>query len=349
MEYGGGYMRRGLGAGFLFAGLIVLGLATPAGAATNTTKARQAASSSRKTVPGIGTTLKVLNQHKQYESVKLIAVTDPAQPGDSFTTPDSGKRFVGVQLQITNQSKGTDSDDANNNTSIIGSNEQVYSADVSTLAGCTNFNNGTYTLTQGATEVGCVSFQLPMGVAVAEVAYNPDSGFSTNNGFWKVGAEVPPTVATTPPSHSQSNKKGSPGIGSSLRVLNQDKQYESVKLLAVMDPAQPGDSFTTPDAGKRFVGVELQITNQSNGTDSDDANNNTSIVGSNRQAYSADVNSIAGCTNFDNGTYTLTQGVTEIGCVTFQVPTGVTVVKVAYNPNSGFSTNNAFWTLHPPG
>ena len=339
---------RGFGAAFFATVLVVLGVGS---AASGTTSTRPGHSShSKQAPPGIGSTLRVLNQDKQYESVKLVAVMDPAQPGDAFTTPDAGKRFVGIELQITNQSKGTDTDDANNNTSLVGSNEQVYSSDVSSIAGCTNFDNGTYTLSEGATEIGCVTFQLPDGIKIANVGYNPNSGFSTNNAVWTVGAEtVSPTASGTQSGHSNHSKKAPPGIGSALRVLNQDKQYESVKLLSVMDPAQPGDSFTTPNSGKRFVGVELQITNQSTGTDSDDANNNTSVVGSNKQVYSSDVSSIAGCTNFDNGTYTLSEGATEIGCVTFEVPNGITIAKVGYNPNSGFSTNNAIWILNPPG
>lgn len=156
-----------------------------------------------------------------------------------------------------------------------------------------------------------------------------------------------PIAATHP--KKKPPKKAAPGIGASFRVLNQDKQYESVKLVAVMDPAQGADQFTTPDPGKRFVAVELSITNQSSGTDSNDANDNTSVVGSNKQVYSSDVSSVAECTNFDDGLYTLSKGENEVGCVTFQLPTGVSVAKIQYNPNAGFSTNNAQWTLAPPG
>jgi hypothetical protein len=119
--------------------------------------------------------------------------------------------------------------------------------------------------------------------------------------------------------------------------------------MAVIDPAQTGNQYLTPGAGKRFVGVEIQITNESKGTDSNDANNNTSVVGSNKQVYTADFNSISECTNFSNGQYALPDHSSEVGCVNFQVPTGVTVAKVEYNPNSGFSTNLAVWTLSPPG
>jgi len=71
-----------------------------------------------------------------------------------------------------------------------------------------------------------------------------------------------------------------------------------VQLVAVTDPAQGADQFTTPDPGKRFVGVTLQVTNRSGTTLTSDGDNNTTIVGSNRQDYTSDVNSLAGCTDF---------------------------------------------------
>lgn len=147
------------------------------------------------------------------------------------------------------------------------------------------------------------------------------------------------TTTTTKP------KPKAPGIGSTLVVLNQDKQYEAVQLQTVTDPAQSGDGFSTPDAGKRYVGVTISIHNRSKGTDTGDANNNLTVVGSNNQVYQPDFTTLAGCTNFASGEYTLTSGTTEVGCVAYQVPTGVKVAKVQYNPNSGFSTNDATWTL----
>lgn len=148
--------------------------------------------------------------------------------------------------------------------------------------------------------------------------------------------------------HKPAKKKVQPGIGYTHTVLNQQKQYEAVKLVAVTDPAQGADQFSTPDAGMRFVGVELSITNKSKGADTSDANNNASVIGSNRQVYKADFNTIAGCTNFGSGQYTLPKGANEVGCVTFQIPTGITVSKVEWNPDSGFSTNDVTWTLIPP-
>jgi hypothetical protein len=185
-----------LGVALSFGAVTVASVAAPSVAAAAKAKPKpkpkakpkaKAKAKPNTTAPGIGSTLVVLNQTKQYEAVTLMAVTDPAQAGDQYLTPNPGDRFVGVTLQIHNRSKGTDTGDANNNTTVVGSNHQVYTADFDPLAGCTDFANGEYTLTTGATEVGCVAFQLPTGVAVAKVQYNPNSGFSTNNATWSRG------------------------------------------------------------------------------------------------------------------------------------------------------------------
>lgn len=161
--------------GAMVAASVVMG-AHPAGASP---------AHKKKAKPGIGQTIVVENEAKQDEAVKLIAVTTPATAQTpTFTTPPAGDRFVGVTLQIKNKSKGTDSNSADDNTSIVGSNKQVYTATIATLSGCTDFDDGTYTLAKGASEIGCVAFAIPNGVKVAKVEYNPDAGFSTNNATW---------------------------------------------------------------------------------------------------------------------------------------------------------------------
>ena len=122
-----------------------------------------------------------------------------------------------------------------------------------------------------------------------------------------------------------------------------------MKLTGVIDPAQPGNQYLTPDAGKRFVAVEVTITGNPLGNDANDANDNLSVVGTDKQVYSPSFYSVSECTDFDNGEYTVTKGQSEAGCVTFQIPTGVYIHQVKYNPNAGFSTNEAVWTFSIPG
>ena len=94
----------------------------------------------------------------------LLKITDPAQGADQYTTADAGKRFVAASLKIMNSGTSSYQDDANNNITLIGSDNQSYTFDSSTVSGCTNFSNGQYTLAAGESATGCVVFQVPNGV-----------------------------------------------------------------------------------------------------------------------------------------------------------------------------------------
>lgn len=115
-------------------------------------------------------------------TVTLMQVMDPAH-GTMYESPTTGDRFVGGKFRIVGVS-GTFSDDANIDASLIGSDNQTYSADFDSIAGCTDFNSGTYTVTSGQTSVGCVTFQLPVGVTIAQIQWG---GFlSGAPGVWTV-------------------------------------------------------------------------------------------------------------------------------------------------------------------
>jgi Domain of unknown function (DUF4352) len=114
----------------------------------------------------------------------LTQVMDPAQVGP-YTTPTNGDRFVGAKFTIVGVS-GTFSSDADLDATLIGSDGQTYSPDFSALAGCTNFNHGTYSVTPGASTTGCVAYQVPTGVHVAQIQWG---GF-LNSGApasWTIG------------------------------------------------------------------------------------------------------------------------------------------------------------------
>lgn len=113
----------------------------------------------------------------------------------------------------------------------------------------------------------------------------------------------------------------------------------------IIDPAQSDNQYASPDPGKRFVAVKLQITNNGTGAYSDDANNNVALIGSDNQSYTADFDTITGCTNFSSGQYNLGSGSSATGCVVFQVPNGITPAKVQFTSQSGLSGKTAEWTV----
>lgn len=132
---------------------------------------------------------------------------------------------------------------------------------------------------------------------------------------------------TTPPSVAH--------VGSTVRVAGVNNLSANVTVTKVVDPATGADQFTTPDQGKRFVAVVLQIVSTTSSTLQGDADNDLTVIGSDNQTYQPDFSAVQGCTNFNSGSYTLSSGESTTGCVTFQVPTGVTVVKIRFEPSSG--------------
>jgi hypothetical protein len=102
-------------------------------------------------------------------------VLDRAAGSDEYTTPELGSRFVGVKFTITGDA-GYSSDNANNDAVLLGSDGQVYTADFSSLAAGTNFNSGDFGVTAGRTQAGWVTFQVPDGVSVTSVQWQPGTG-----------------------------------------------------------------------------------------------------------------------------------------------------------------------------
>jgi hypothetical protein len=117
--------------------------------------------------------------------VTATRILDPARGADEFTTPDKGKRFVGVQFKITGKT-GYSTDNANSDASINGTDQQVYQADFSSISAGTNFNSGDFSVTAGRTQTGWVTFQIPRGVKVDTVQWQ--AGFSDSQpATWTAG------------------------------------------------------------------------------------------------------------------------------------------------------------------
>ena len=110
----------------------------------------------------------------------------PAQGGDGgLATPNPGYRFVATVFVVTDTGSAQTSDDANGDASVIGSDDQSYSPDFDDVTECTNFNDGEYQLSPGQSLTGCVVFQLPTSVTVAQVQWSPDI-FANSFGYWTV-------------------------------------------------------------------------------------------------------------------------------------------------------------------
>jgi Domain of unknown function (DUF4352) len=178
------------------------------------------------------------------------------------------------------------------------------------------------------------------GLVVLGFIISVSSSGSQNNGASASVSNTPSnsakTAAVATPAKQQAKVGDTITIGGAQGI--------AVNLSQIIDPAQGSDQYTTPDAGKHFVGVKIQVTNNGTSGFQDDVNNDVTIIGSDNQNYTADFNAITGCTNFSDGSFTLASGASTTGCVTFQLPNGVTSAKVQFAPNSGFSGDTGEWT-----
>lgn len=184
---------------------------------------------------------------------------------------------------------------------------------------------------------------VAVAVAVAMLSVASCGSITKSSGPTTTAPGAPASTKAAP---SPSNSLSGP-VGTVYTVTDPSGDKMSVTLTKVIDPAQGADQFTTPDNGNRFVGTVFSINGMS-GTFSDDANNDATLIGSNGQTYTADFDSIAGYTNFNDGEYTVGPGENSVGAVTFRVPVTVKLAKIEWSANGGFGGAPAEWLVRAP-
>jgi len=162
---------------------------TPA-APASTTAAAQAASapapsptSSAPLTGGIGTSFTVTTGDGSSYDVTLDQVEQHAAAGPYEAPQNAGDHFAAAQFTITGVS-GSTSDDANNDASAVGSDEQQYQSSDATLT-VPNFDSGMFNVGPGQSVKGWVALELPPGVTVASVQWAP--GFNGSAATWNLG------------------------------------------------------------------------------------------------------------------------------------------------------------------
>ena len=146
-----------------------------------------------------------------------------------------------------------------------------------------------------------------------------------------------PDIPTTPKPAPKPKKP------SSLDVHDFNHNTLAIGASLFADPATPTNQFYRAAAGSRLVAIKETLTDDGPGGISSDVNSDTTLVGSDGQAYTPSSDLVEGCTNFDYGAFTLTRGESEDGCVVFAVPDGVTVKRVTFSLTGG-AVDTVQWT-----
>jgi hypothetical protein len=150
----------------------------------------------------VGETFTVTTSDDQKYDVTLLGVDQPAQPQSEYASVKAGHHLAAAQFRVTAITHTEEN--ANNNATVTGSNEQAYTSSFEAVTAGTNFANGQILLQPGSSLVGWVSFELPDGVRVAKVQWTPSAGLATRNAEWAVNSSAAPSPSPTPTSPTTS-------------------------------------------------------------------------------------------------------------------------------------------------
>ncbi len=126
-------------------------------------------------------------------------------------------------------------------------------------------------------------------------------------------------------------------IGSSATLHDFTDDELAVTVSQIYDPATAANGSGLPDAGTRFVAVEMSLADVTGGSIAGDANYSTTVVGTDGKTYTADIGGVSECTNFTVGTFQIEgTDTTTSGCVVFELPTSVSVQTVDFSLAPGY-------------
>jgi hypothetical protein len=119
-------------------------------------------------------------------TVTLVKFADPATVTDQFMQADAGKRYVAVQIRITNTASTVYSDSPTNGAEIIDAKGQQYDLTFVDTSLGQNFA-GSVKLQPGATALGVMEFEMPTGEKPVTFQFTLNSGFADQTGQWQLG------------------------------------------------------------------------------------------------------------------------------------------------------------------
>jgi hypothetical protein len=151
----------------------------------------------------------------------------------------------------------------------------------------------------------------------------------------------PTSIPTSTPSASTTGT-----LGTSFTVTTTDNSGNPVVYTVTLDKVDqhaglaPYESMQGP--GDHMAAARFSITGVT-GQESDDANSDANATGSDTTEYPFAATSVSDGPNFSSGMFEVGPGQTKSGWVSFELPQGVTVSTVSWQP--GLDSQAATWTL----
>ena len=115
--------------------------------------------------------------------VTVVKVADPAKSSDEYTSPDSGKRWIGVQFRLVNTGTTAYGDSPANGAQIYDKDGQQFGTVFADITAGPSMSSDVK-LKPGAKALGWIVFEVPKAVKADIVQFAMDSGFADQTGEW---------------------------------------------------------------------------------------------------------------------------------------------------------------------
>jgi hypothetical protein len=117
--------------------------------------------------------------------VTVVKVVDPAKGADEFTTPGSGKRYVGIQFRLVNTGSVAYNDSPSNGAQVSDADGQQFESAFADISAGPSMSSDVK-LKPGGKALGWIVFEVPKASKVSVVQFGMDSGFAEQTGEWKL-------------------------------------------------------------------------------------------------------------------------------------------------------------------
>ncbi|WP_394303997.1 DUF4352 domain-containing protein [Sphaerimonospora cavernae] len=112
----------------------------------------------------------------------------------------------------------------------------------------------------------------------------------------------------------------------------------------VFDRATPANEFSKPEAGNRFVAIELRLENKGRAVYDDSPSNGAKLIDDQGQQYRPTFGDVREGVDF-RGSVSVASGDMRKGVLVFELPVNVKPAKFQFALNSGFADQKGEWVL----
>lgn len=135
------------------------------------------------------------------------------------------------------------------------------------------------------------------------------------------------------------------GLGDAITLEGQEEGTKvMVRLTRIIDPVPAGD-FDRPDAGNRFIGVRVRLTNTGTTTYDDSPSNGAALIMSGDEQAESTLMSGGQCSSEFASSAKISPGTSQAGCLAFEAPLAKKPIRFQFALDSGFGPSNGEWTI----